>query len=126
VIQKKTGQPVQSEITERTTDTRLLASSIRLDFVTAAFSLPAAFVRGVRYVLASMPDWSQAGSHRLASALRGRHPFAAVHEADINLSSDRKPARGTAAAWHARLERTVQYLGIEVDDAMTITEQIDL
>jgi hypothetical protein len=35
-----------------------------------------------------------------------RHAFAAVHEADINLSSDRKPARGTAGAWHAKLETT--------------------
>jgi hypothetical protein len=28
-----------------------------------------------------------------------RHAFAAAHEANINLSSDREPPRGTAAAW---------------------------
>ena len=65
VIQKKTGRPVQFEITEQK-GIRLLAGSMRPDFVTAAFSFPAAFVPGARYVLASTPDWSHAGSPRLA------------------------------------------------------------
>ena len=47
VIQKKTGRPVQFEITEQK-GIRLLAGSMRPDFVTAAFSFPAAFVESIR------------------------------------------------------------------------------
>jgi hypothetical protein len=70
VIQKKTGRPVSSKSPSRR-GIRLITGSIRPDFVTAAFSFRAAFVPGTRYVLASMPDWSHAGSRRSASTLRG-------------------------------------------------------
>jgi integrase len=74
VIQKKTGRPVQFEITEQTR-IRLLAGSIRLDFVRAVSSSRAAFVPGARYLLASTPDWSHDGSPHSALTLRVTGPI---------------------------------------------------
>jgi hypothetical protein len=70
VIQRKLGSRSIPKSPSRR-GIRLLAGSIRPDIVTTASSVPAAFVWDVRYVLASMPHWSHARSHRLASTLRG-------------------------------------------------------
>jgi len=47
------------------------------------------------------------------------------------LANDRKVIRATALRpqlllGHTKLESTVRYLGIEVDDALSISEQIEL
>jgi hypothetical protein len=74
VVQKKTGRPVQFEITSRRR-MRSLTGSTRPGFVMAAFSFLAAFARGLRSVLASMLDWSHVGSRRSVSTLRGTPPI---------------------------------------------------
>ena len=33
---------------------------------------------------------------------------------------------GNLRAWHTKIESTVRYLGIEVDDALSIAEQVPL
>jgi hypothetical protein len=42
------------------------------------------------------------------------------------LQEDGQPARLQLLLGHKKLESTVQYLGIEVDDALAISEQVDL
>jgi hypothetical protein len=52
------------------------------------------------------------------------HSFASTNEGNPQ-SRHRKSARG-AAVGHKRVESTVRYLGIEVDDALSISEQVDV
>jgi hypothetical protein len=37
-----------------------------------------------------------------------------------------EPERGAASARYTKLESTVRYLGIDVDDALSISEQVEL
>ena len=102
VIQKKTGRPVQFEITEQTRDT-------------VARWIDAA---GVRHGGSLFPSRVCAGR---PICTRQNARLVARWIASLGLD----PAKyGTPAC--NRLESTVRYLGIEVDDALTIAEQIDL
>jgi hypothetical protein len=50
----------------------------------------------------------------------------ALYESYLDLSTDRQP-EGCPALARAYLDRsTVRYLGIEFDDALAITEQVDV
>jgi hypothetical protein len=55
-------------------------------------------------------------------------PFAVWHslpqadESDVDLQEDWQSARGSTAPGHTKIESTVRYLGIEVDDAIAIAE----
>jgi len=42
------------------------------------------------------------------------------------LSANWEPPRGATIAGHRRIESTVRYLGIEIDDAIEIAEKIDI
>ncbi len=53
------------------------------------------------------------------------HAFAASNQGDLDLQANGKPA-GSSALGHTKIESTVRYLGIEVDDALTIAEQVDV
>ena len=53
------------------------------------------------------------------------HIFYAANQGDADLSPHWQPARG-AAFGHSKIESTVRYLGIEVDDALEIAEKIDV
>jgi len=56
-----------------------------------------------------------------------RHARVAAHEGGADLSPDRQPcALFQMLLGHARIESTVGYLGIEVDDAIEIAEKIDI
>jgi len=48
----------------------------------------------------------------------------APHEASSDLSEDRQSVQ--LLLGHTKLESTVRYLGIEVDDALSISEQVEL
>jgi hypothetical protein len=63
-------------------------------------------------------DWPRPGGVR--------HSFATAHQAHVHLSTDQESPCGSAAAWHTKLESTVRYLGIEVDDALEIAEQTEV
>jgi hypothetical protein len=56
--------------------------------------------------------------HLLAQLLAGRHP---VDEKQYG-----KLAGCSIVAGHSKLESTVRHLGIELDDAMEIAEQIEV
>jgi hypothetical protein len=46
------------------------------------------------------------------------------HYADLALH--RESSRGPLLLGHSKIESTVRYLGIEVDDALAIAEQVDV
>jgi len=126
VIQKKTGRPVQFEITEQT------RASIR-DW------LPSVAARRGQYLF---PSRLQAQPH-----LSTRQYARIVHAWVASVGLDRTAygthsMRRTKAAQiykktgnlravqlllgHTKLESTVRYLGIEVEDALSISEQVEL
>jgi hypothetical protein len=51
--------------------------------------------------------------------------LAAPNQGDADLPPNRQPACRSAAAGHTKIESTVRYLGIEIDDALAIAEQVD-
>lgn len=55
-----------------------------------------------------------------------RHAFAATHEGGADLPANGKPQSCAALLGHSKIESTVRYLGIKVDDAIEIAERIDI
>jgi hypothetical protein len=61
---------------------------------------------------------------RAASRLANMRAYSQVRH---DLSPDRQPPGGAVAPLgHTKIESTVRYLGIEVDDALVIAEQVDV
>jgi integrase len=122
VIQKKTGRPVQFEITEQA---RRLAGRFRHPprsipvsepFSAAAASLDTTVRPHVhRWVECAGLDSSAYGTHSLR-----RTKAAQIYRKTGNLRAVQ------LLLGHTKLESTVRYLGIEVDDALTISEQVEL
>ena len=126
VIQKKTGRPVQFEITEQT------RAAIRA-------WLPEVEARNGRHLF---PSRFRAQPH-VSTRQYARIVHAWVESAGLDASAyGTHSMRRTKAAQiykktgnlravqlllgHTKLESTVRYLGIEVDDALSISEQIEL
>jgi integrase len=126
VIQKKTGRPVQFEITEQT------RSSLR-DW------LPEVDARKGQYLF---PSRSRAQPHLstrqyarivhtwvesagLESSAYGTHSMRRTKAAQIYKKTGNLRAVQLLLG-HTKLESTVRYLGVEVDDALSISEQIEL
>ena len=126
VIQKKTGRPVQFEITEQT------RSSIRdwlseVDPMIGRYLFPirvraqphlstrqyARIVHG--WVESAGLDRSACGTHSMR-----RTKAAQIYRKTGNLRAVQ------LLLGHTKLENTVRYLGIEVDDALSIAEQVEL
>jgi len=57
---------------------------------------------------------------------RLRHAFDEANEGSPDLQEDGQPASRPTAPGHTKLESTVRYLGIEVDDALSTSEQVEL
>jgi site-specific recombinase XerC len=53
------------------------------------------------------------------------HPYDASNESDTYLSKDQNLRAVQLLLGHTKLESTVRYLGIEVDDALEIAEQTE-
>jgi len=51
---------------------------------------------------------------------------AAAYESYPDLPTHGQSQGCPASAWHTKIESTVRYLGIEVDDALAIAEQVDV
>jgi hypothetical protein len=49
-----------------------------------------------------------------------------AHKGCADLPANRKPQSGSTFVGHSKIESTVRYLGIEVDDAIEIAEKIDI
>jgi integrase len=125
VIQQKTGRPVQFEITEQTRaairDWLADTGPASGRYLSRALSRPATFL------LDNTLGSSIAGSSALVSPTRltGLTPLRRTKAAQIY----KKPGNLRAVQLllgHTKLESTVRYLGIEVDDALSISEQVEL
>jgi site-specific recombinase XerC len=126
IVQKKTGRPVQFEITDQS------RSSIEA-------WLPILRVTGSRYLFPSRlhasPHISTRQYVRLVhrwvegigfeSAMYDTHSMRRTKAAQIRRKTGNLRAAKLLLG-HTKLESTVRYLGIEVDDALNIAEQIDL
>ena len=126
VIQKKTGRPVQFEITEQT------RASIR-DWVSEGnlksgdYLFPS-YRRGQRHL--STRQYARivhalVESAGLDSSVYGTHSMRRTKAAQIYRKTGNLRAVQLLLG-HTKLESTVRYLGIEVDDALSIAEQVEL
>jgi hypothetical protein len=126
IVQKKTGRPVQFEIAEQ--------SRIPLRPGYQYYGLPvpdissqADFMQALTYPPANMPGWCIAG----LKASAWSRPFMARTRCGVQRAAQIYRKAGNLRAvqlllGHTKLESTVRYLGIEVDDALNMADQIEL
>ena len=126
IIQKKTGRPVQFELTEQTRasvedwlailkirDGRFLFPSRVHEEPHISTRQYARIVHG--WVRSAGMDDSAYGTHSMR-----RTKAAQIYKKTGNLRAVQ------LLLGHSKLESTVRYLGIEVDDALSISEQVEL
>lgn len=126
VRQKKTGRPVRFELTEQT---RLVID----DYIRAAGKKPGEFLftgrRGpgqcvtTRQYARLVSDWI--ASIGLDPHLFGTHSLRRTKATLIYRRTGNLRAVQLLLG-HTRIESTVRYLGIEVDDALAISEQVEV
>lgn len=126
IVQKKTGRPVQFEITPQsrssTADlmvTRRLRSSDYL-FPSRLNSPPHLSTRQYARIV---QGW--VGSIGLNPATYGTHSLRRTKASIIYRKTGNLRAVQLLLG-HSKLESTVRYLGVDVDDALAISEQVDL
>jgi integrase len=126
VIQQKTGRPVQFEITDQT------RAAIRDWFASATLSsgqyLFPSRLRdqphlSTRQYARIVHSWFERAG--LDSSAYGTHSMRRTKVAQIYKKTGNLRAVQLLLG-HTKLESTVRYLGIEVDDALSISEQVDL
>jgi integrase len=126
VMQKKTGRPVQFEITEQTrASIRDWLSSIEAQ--NRQYLFPSRF-RGqphlsTRQYARIVHAW--VGRVGLDSTAYGTHSMRRTKAAQIYKKTGNLRAVQILLG-HTKLESTVRYLGIEVEDALSISEQVEL
>ena len=126
IVQKKTGRPVQFEITEQTraaiqawlADIR--SRSTRYLFPSRVRTQPHLSTRQYARIVHS---W--VASAGLDSSAYGTHSMRRTKAAQIYKKTGNLRAVQLLLG-HTKLESTVRYLGIEVDDALAISEQVEL
>lgn len=126
IVQKKTGRPVQFEISEQSRNSveawlpMLRATGSRFIFPSRLHTSPHISTRQYarlvhRWVKSIGFEATSYGTHSMR-----RTKAAQIYRKTGNLRAVQ------LLLGHAKLESTVRYLGIEVDDALTMAEQIDL
>jgi len=126
IVQKKTGRPVQFELTEQTRGavhawiTQRALSDGGYLFPSRVHACPhlstRQYARIVKQWVASIGlDPHKYGTHSLR-----RTKAALIYKKTGNLRAVQ------LLLGHTKLESTVRYLGIEVDDALQISEQVEL
>jgi integrase len=126
IVQKKTGRPVQFEITEqpRNSIEKLLP---RLRATGATHLFPSRSRAGsclsTRQYARIVRRW--VGAIGLDPSAYGTHSLRRTKAAQIYRKTGNLRAVQLLLG-HTKLESTVRYLGIEVDDALKIAEQIEL
>jgi integrase len=126
VIQKKTRRPVQFEITEQT------RASIhdwlsKVELRNGRYLFPSRFRAqphlSTRQYARIVYAWVESAG--LDSSAYGTHSMRRTKAAQIYRKTGNLRAVQLLFG-HTKLESTVRYLGIEVDDALSISEQVDL
>ena len=126
VVQKKTERPVQFEITEQSRDSvearlpMLRATGSRYLFPSRLRASPHISTRQYARLV---HRWVE--SIGLESALYGTHSMRRTKAAQIYRKIGNLRAVQLLLG-HTKLESTVRYLGIEVDDALNMAEEIEL
>jgi integrase len=126
VTQKKTGRPVQFEITEQTR-TAIAEWLAAVGSRRGAYLFPSRFRErphlSTRQYARIVHRWvEQAG---LDSSVYGTHSMRRTKPAQIYKKTGNLRAVQLLLG-HSKLGSTVRYLGIEVDDALAISEQVEL
>jgi integrase len=126
IVQKKTGRPVQFEITEQTRasiDDWLSSLAAR----NRQYLFPSRFREqphpSTRQYARIVHAW--VASAGLDSSAYGTHSMRRTKAAQIYKKTGNLRAVQLLLG-HTKLESTVRYLGIEVDDALSISEQVEL
>jgi integrase len=125
IIQRKTGRPVQFEITEATR--RSVQNWINARKLYSGYLFPSRHHESPhlsrRQYARIVDSWvKQVG---LDPAAYGTHSMRRTKAAQIYRKTGNLRAVQLLLG-HTKLESTVRYLGIEVDDALAISEQIEL
>jgi integrase len=126
IIQKKTGRPVQFEITEQT---RLAVAALiaRHGLAASDYLFPSRLASSprlsTRQCARIVQGWVR--SIGLNPATYGTHSLRRTKAALIYRKTGNLRAVQLLLG-HTKLESTVRYLGVEVDDALAISEQVDL
>jgi integrase len=126
VIQKKTGRPVQFEMTEQTR-TSIRDWLLEVDARKVQYLFPSRFRAqphlSTRQYARIVHAWVESAG--LESSAYGTHSMRRTKAAQIYKKTGNLRAVQLLLG-HTKLESTVRYLGIEVDDALSISEQIEL
>ena len=126
VCQKKTSRPVRFEITEQTRqavdDYLSVANRKRGDFLFAA-QRQSGRALSIRQYARLVGDWIN--DIGLDQCLFGTHSLRRTKATLIYRRTGNLRAVQLLLG-HTKIESTVRYLGIEVDDALAIAEQIDV
>ena len=125
VLQRKTGRPVQFEITDQSRDALVAWSQVR-----RAGSNDHVFPGRQRERPISTRQYARLVKKWVASAgldapAFGTHSLRRTKPALIYRKTGNLRAVQLLLG-HTKLDSTVRYLGIEVDDALAIAEQLDL
>src|SRR5438093_7793027 len=126
VMQKKTQRPVQFEITEQTRDA-VVAWITAADLKPDEFLFPSRIAESphvsIRQYSRIVGSW--VGSIGLDPAAYGTHSLRRTKPTLIYRRTKNLRAVQLLLG-HSKLESTVRYLGIEVDDALEIAEQTEV
>ena len=126
IVQKKTGRPVQFEISEQSRNSveawlpMLRTTGLRYIFPSRLHASPHISIRQYARLV---HHWVKCIG--LESDSYGTHSMRRTKAAQIYRKTGHLRAVQLLLG-HTKLESTVRYLGIEVDDALNIAEQIDL
>jgi integrase len=126
IVQKKTGRPVQFEITEQTRAavTKLISRHyLRSGDYLFPSRLAGSPHLSTRQYARIVQDWVR--SIGLNPATYGTHSLRRTKAALIYRKTGNLRAVQLLLG-HSKLESTVRYLGVEVDDAIAISEGVDL
>ena len=126
VIQQKTGRPVQFEITEQTR--RSLATWIRIRRGEAdGWLFPSRMVSGAhlstRQYIRLVKGWVALAG--LEPAAYGTHSLRRTKVAMLYRKTGNLRACQLLLG-HTKLESTVRYLGVELDDALALSEALEI
>ena len=126
VMQRKTRHPVQFEITDQTrTAVHKLIVENRLeaqDYLFSSLYSPSHHI-STRHFAKLLKDW--VASIGLDPAAYGTHSLRRT-KATLIYRSTKNLRAVQLLLGHKKLESTVQYLGIELDDALEIAEQTEI
>ena len=126
VVQKKTGRPVQFEITEQTrasVEDWLSETAVAKEQYLFPSRFRARPHLSTRQYARIVHGWVE--SIGLDSSVYGTHSMRRTKAAQIYKKTGNLRAVQLLLG-HTKLESTVRYLGIEVDDALSIAEQVEL